>query len=106
MDIAGTKEKLQRMVKIAEESYKKMNEMLEKIQKLQEDMETTSEQVNRIEYDVAEQRAILHALAEEQGLDIEEILEEADLPDPEGPETDDEEELSKKATSRPSASDE
>lgn len=111
MDIAGTKQKLQRMMKIAEESYKKMNQMMEKIQRLQEDMTETSAQVDRMEYDMAEQRALLYALAEKEGLDIEAILEAADLPDPEedGSEDDAENEtsdLGKKATSRPSANEE
>lgn len=104
MDIAGTKQKLQRMMKIAEESYKKMNEMMEKMQRLQEDMTETSDQVDRMEYDLAEQRALLYALAEKEDLDIEAILEAADLPDPDEDNTDaNEPDLSKKATSRPSA---
>lgn len=103
MDIAGTKKKLQRMSKVAEESYKKMNEMMERMQKLQEDLETTSKQVDSIEYDLAEQRAIIEALAEEEDLDVEEILEEADLPEPPSENPGEDEDLAKKATSRPSA---
>ncbi len=114
MDIAGTKKRIQRATKVAEESYKKMNEMLERMQRMQEDIETTSEQVDRIEYDVARQRALIEAIADKQGIDTEEILAAADLPEP--PESlteteteaesedDDGEDLSKKATSRPSAS--
>lgn len=108
MDIAGTKKKIQRLSKVVEESYKKINELMERIQKLQEDLEVTSEQVDEIEYDLAEQRALLEALAEAQGLDVAEILDDADLPEPPGADEDAEEAdgTSKKATSRPSAADE
>ena len=103
MDIAGTKKKLQRMSKVAEETYKKMNQMLEKMQTLQEDMEQTSEQVDRLEYETAVQGALLKALCEEEGIDIEAVVEEADLPTPDDT---DEEDLREMATSRPSVNDE
>lgn len=118
MDIGGTAKKIQRATKVAEESYKKMQtmmekmqEMMEQMQRLQRDMETTSKQVDGIEYTLATQHALIEALAEEQGLDVEEVLTEADLPDPpvHGDEEDDETteenpaDLAKKATSRPSA---
>ena len=107
MDIAGTKRKIQRVTKVAEESYKKMNEMLERMQEMENELQTTSQQVDHIEYELAEQRALLEAMAEQQGLDIEEVLDTADLPAP--PEVNEEEDesasaLAQKATSRPSAS--
>lgn len=118
MDIGGTAKKIQRATKVAEESYKKMQlmmekmqEMMERMQQLQEDMETTSKQVDHIEYGFAEQRVLIEALAEEQGLDVEELLEAADLPEPPHEESEDDndeqakESLAKKATSRPSAND-
>jgi len=110
MDIAGTKKKIQRATKIAEETYKKMNELLERIQKLQEDLADTTHQVDHIEYELAEQRILLEALAEKQGIDVETLLSEADLPDPpsatheEEAETDGSDQSSKLASSRPSAS--
>jgi GAF domain-containing protein len=108
MDIGGTKKRVQRLMKVAEQSYKKMNELMERIQHLQDDVETTSAQVDHIEYELAEQRALLESLAEQQGLDVEEVLASAELPEP--PQEDDEEaeeteEAAQKATSRPSAND-
>ena len=107
MDIAGTKRKIQRATKVAEESYKKMNEMLERMQGMENELQTTSLQVDHMEYELAEQRALLEAMAEQQGLDVEEVLDTADLPAP--PEVNEEEDesasaLAQKATSRPSAS--
>jgi septal ring factor EnvC (AmiA/AmiB activator) len=108
MDIAGTKKKIQRATKVAEESYKKMNEMMEKIQQLQEDLATTSTQVDHMEYDLAEQRVLLETIADQHGLDVDQLLEEADLPAE--PNTTHESEsasdTTEMATSRPSASEE
>jgi septal ring factor EnvC (AmiA/AmiB activator) len=108
VDIAGTKQKVQRMVKVAEETYKKINEVIEKVDTLQKDLATTSEQVDHMEAELAEQRALLEALASEQGVDVEEILEDVEYPDRlgdgEGNEAD-EGSPSDLATSRPSAAD-
>ena len=107
MDIAGTKRKIQRATKVAEESYKKMNEMLERMQEMENELQTTSHQVDHMEYELAEQRALLEAMVEQHGLGIEEVLDTADLPAP--PEVNEGEDesasaLAQKATSRPSAS--
>ena len=106
MDIAGTKKKIQRATKIAEESYKKMNEMLERMQEMEQDLATTSSQVDHMEYELAEQRALLKAIAEQQGLDVTEVLDSAELPEKPEAEGSSEEtaSLAEKATSRPSAS--
>ena len=101
MDITGTKNKIQRLSKIVEQSYKKINEMLERMQTLQEDLETTSEQVDEMETELARQRALLDAIAEQQGLDPEEVIAAAEIVS----ETEDEstDEATAQATSRPSA---
>jgi hypothetical protein len=81
MDIAGTKKKIQRVVKVGEETYKKINEVIEKVEQLQNDLAKTSEQVDYIEREQAEQRALLEALAEKQDLDVEEILDGVEYPE-------------------------
>lgn len=78
VDIGGTKKRIQRLMKVVEESYKKVNELLERMEKLQNDLETTSDQVDHIEYEVAEQRVLLEAIAEAQGLDVNELLGTSD----------------------------
>ena len=80
MGLGGTAKKLQTVVNAAEELYAKMNEVIGQLKELQAEVERTSEQVDHIEYDVTEQRAILEAIAESQDLDVESILAEADLP--------------------------
>jgi len=81
MGLGGTAKKLQKVTNAAEELYTKMNEVIGQLQELREEVQRTSEQVDRMEYDVAEQRAILDALAEAEGVDVEAILESADLPE-------------------------
>lgn len=80
MGLGGTAKKLQKVTNAAEELYTKMNEVIGRLQALETEVERTSEQVDRIEYDVAEQRAVIDAMAEAQGVDVETVLESADLP--------------------------
>jgi len=103
MDIAGTKKRVQRTVKVAEETYKKINEVIERVEQLQKDLETTSEQVDHIERELADQRALIEALAEQQDLDVEEILADVEYPERLLEEADNEEPAEEMASSRPSA---
>jgi len=106
MNITKTKKRIQRLIKIAEGSYKKISQLMEKMEQLQSDLETTSEQVDHIEYELAEQRVLLETVAQEEGVDVETLLAEADLPPEPGSETEQEatdQDTEQEATSRPSA---
>jgi DNA anti-recombination protein RmuC len=81
MGLGGTAKKLQKVMDAAEQLYSKMNEIIGELRDLQSEVETTSEQVDRIEQDLARQEALLEAVAERQGIDTEAVLAEADLPD-------------------------
>jgi methyl-accepting chemotaxis protein len=86
----GTAKKLQKVANAAEELYGKMNEVIGRLTDLEAEVERTSAQVDHIEYDLAEQRAVLEAIADAEGLDVDEILESTDLPaEPEPVSTDD-----------------
>jgi predicted nuclease with TOPRIM domain len=80
MGLGGTAKKLQKVMDAAEQLYSKMNEVIERLKSLESEVEHTSTQVDHLERDVAEQRALLDALAEQEGLDVTQILEDADLP--------------------------
>lgn len=80
MDFGSTAKKLQRATTVAEESYKRINELLDRIKRLQEDLETTSSQVDNLEREVAAQRAVLEALAEAEGIDTDAVTDAAELP--------------------------
>jgi DNA anti-recombination protein RmuC len=81
MGLGGTAKKLQKVMDAAEQLYSKMNEIIGELRDLQSEVETTSEQVDRIEQDLARQEALLEAVAEGQGIDTEAVLAAADLPD-------------------------
>jgi DNA anti-recombination protein RmuC len=87
MGLGGTAKKLQKVMDAAEQLYSRMNEVLERLKSLETDVEHTSTQVDDLEREVAEQRVLLEAIATQQGLDIETILENADLP-PKSPDGD------------------
>jgi DNA anti-recombination protein RmuC len=93
MGLGGTAKKLQKVMDAAEQLYSKMNEVIERLTTLEGEVEHTSTQVDRLERDVAEQRALVEAIAKQHGLDVDAVLEDADLPavsdDPESGETTD-----------------
>ena len=80
MGLGGTTKKLQKVIDAAEQLYGKMNEVIERLGSVEEDVEAASAGVDRLERELAEQRAIVEALAEQQGVDVEGALTEADLP--------------------------
>lgn len=79
MGFGDTAKKLQKVTSAAEDLYEKMNQLRGQVQSLREEVETTSEQVNEIEADIAEQRALLEALAENEGLDVETVIADAHI---------------------------
>jgi len=80
MGLGGTAKKLQKITDAAENLYAKMNEIIGELKDLQAEVEDTSRQVDRVEREMAEQRALVEALADQQGIDTEAVLDKADLP--------------------------
>jgi len=85
MGLGGTAKKLKKVSNMAEDLYAKMNEVISSVQSLEEDLERTTEQVDHLDAEVAQQRALLEAIADEQGIDVETVL--ADLEDGESAES-------------------
>ena len=83
MGLGNTAKRLQKVVDAAEQLYAKMNEIIGELKSLQTEVEQTSEQVDRMERDLAEQRALVEALAEREGVNVEAVLAEVDA-DPTG----------------------
>lgn len=81
MGLGGTAKKLQKVASLAEDSYQKMNELREQLAQLRDEVQSTSEQVDSMERDLAEQRALLEALAEQQDLDVDSIIADANIED-------------------------
>jgi chromosome segregation ATPase len=76
MGLGGAAEKLQRVANMGEELYAKMNELREQILHMRETVQETHRRVERLENKVDQQGAILEALAEAEGLDVDELLTE------------------------------
>ncbi|QLH83039.1 DUF5798 family protein [Halosimplex pelagicum] len=82
MGFGDTAKKIQRVSDIAEKLYERLNQVIEQVQDLKERVESTSDQLDSMDRELAEQRAIVEALAEQQGVDPDAVVAER-LPDPE-----------------------
>ena len=69
MGFGGTTQKLQKVASMAEDVYAKLNELRDQIQAMQETVE-------RVDRRTAENRALLEALAAEDGVDVDAVLTE------------------------------
>jgi chromosome segregation ATPase len=87
--LGDTKKKIQQMVDNAEKLYARMNELRSEVDQLRQDVQKTSEQVDGIELDIAEQRVLLEALAEEQELEVDELIAAAAIEEVDEGATDD-----------------
>ncbi|MDY6817928.1 MAG: DUF5798 family protein [Halobacteriales archaeon] len=70
MVLGNATQKIQTLVELAEELYEKVMEIRQQLVTLKETAGETNERVARLEQEVAEQRAILEALAEREDIDI------------------------------------
>lgn len=78
MGFGSTAKKIQTVADTAEQLYAKVNEVRQQVEEMRETVTTTEERVERLEGELAEQRALVAALAEEQGIDPESVVTEVD----------------------------
>ncbi|WP_123621003.1 DUF5798 family protein [Halorubrum sp. CSM-61] len=91
MGFGDTAKKIQTLADKAERTYQKINELRAEVEETQTTVLDTSERIQRLENEMAEQRAVLDAVAEEVGVDLESVSTEAHITDAEeisGPEGD------------------
>ena len=69
MGLGSTAKKLSKVADIAEDLYARMQSLREELDATRETVEATSDRVAAVEEELDEQRALLEALAEEQGVD-------------------------------------
>lgn len=74
MGLGGATKKLQKVADMGDELYSKINELREQILEMRETVQDTNERVNALENKVDQQGAILEALAEQEGLNVDELL--------------------------------
>lgn len=76
MGFGSTAKKLQTVVDMADKLYTKLSELKAQLQETQDTVEGTNERVDAIDRELAEQRALLDAIADEQGIDTDAVLDE------------------------------
>ena len=76
MGLGGATRKLQKVADMGEELYSRISELREQILEVRETVGETNERVAALENKVDGQAAILEALAEKEGIDVDEILTE------------------------------
>ncbi|MBX0347933.1 MULTISPECIES: DUF5798 family protein [Haloarcula] len=74
MGFGSTAKKIQKVADVADKLYTKVNELKTQVQELRETVEDTNGRVDDVERQVAEQRALLEAIADEQGVDVDAVL--------------------------------
>jgi len=79
MGLGSTAKKIQTVADRAEELYARMNEMREQLKDLKLTVEDTGERVQGLDAKVDRQAVILEALAEEQGLDVDQLVADATI---------------------------
>jgi DNA anti-recombination protein RmuC len=89
MGLGGTAKKLQKVADMGEELYKRINDLRAQVAEMRETVTATHERVDRLESEVAEQRAILGALAEAEGIDLDAVVAEAHISEAEAAAGDD-----------------
>ena len=75
MGFGSTAKKLQKVADIADDLYTKVNELKSQLQALRETVEETNERVEDLDDRMDEQRALLEAIAAEQGIDTDAVVE-------------------------------
>jgi uncharacterized coiled-coil DUF342 family protein len=76
MGLGGATKKLQKVADMGEELYARMNELREQIVEVRETVQDTHERVAALENKVDQQEALLEALAENEGINVDELLTE------------------------------
>jgi len=79
MGLGGTAKKLQKVTDMAEDVYARMNDLRDQVVQMRETTQETSDRVDRLERESAEMRALLEALAEEEGIDVERVTADAHI---------------------------
>jgi chromosome segregation ATPase len=77
MAFSGATKKLQQIVDMAEETYRRLNDLREQVATMQETVLDTNRRVRELERTVEDQRALVEALAHEADVDVDRVLAEA-----------------------------
>ncbi len=81
MGLGSTTKKIQTIADKAEQVYAQVDELREQLTELRAKVDTTHDTVTELKVKHEQNRALLEALAEEQGIDVEGVLTEAAIDD-------------------------
>jgi peptidoglycan hydrolase CwlO-like protein len=79
MGLGSTAKKLQQVADMAEDVYRKLNDLREQVVETKETVNETERRVDALASEAAEQRALLEAIAEEQGVDLDAVTATAHI---------------------------
>ena len=87
MPLGGVTDKVQKILDTAEELYKRVTELREQVMEVRDTVQQTNERVATLENKLDQQGAVLEALAEHEGIDVDQLVTEVAIeeaePDPE-----------------------
>lgn len=81
MGLGSTTKKIQIIADKAEQVYAQVDELREQLAELRTKVDATHDTVSELKVKHEQNRALLEALAEEQGIDVEQVLTEASIDD-------------------------
>lgn len=81
MGLGSTAKKLQTVADRAEQLYVQVKDVSERLMGVEESTTETVQRVRTLERELAEQRALVEAIAEEQGIDVDAIETDAVIED-------------------------
>lgn len=80
MGLTSTANTVSKLSDLAEKLYKRVEAIRKQVEGITETVDNTNERVARLEDELAEQRALVEALAAESGVDVEATLDDLDDP--------------------------
>jgi chromosome segregation ATPase len=78
MGFGSTAKKLQKVTDTADKLYERFEKLRDQVSDLTGSVEETNERVAALETELAEQRALLEALAESENVDVDAVVEDVD----------------------------
>jgi predicted nucleic acid-binding Zn-ribbon protein len=79
MGFGDTAKRIQTLADKAEQTYKRLNDLRDEVEHTQTTVSDTGERVRALENEMAEQRAVLDAVAREVGVDLDSVSAQAHI---------------------------
>jgi len=83
MGLGSTAKKLQQIADMAEDVYARLNQLREQVNETRATVDETKARVDDMDRELAEQRALVEALAEREGIDIDAVTADVHVVDAE-----------------------